>query len=77
MKMMKFANHLTKDRNAHPSSGVGIKAPDAGSYTGLPGGTDCLSRRGYLPGWLGKSPNVAIHWNVYRSGLRHRRLEGG
>jgi len=38
---------------------------------------DCLSRRGYLPGWLGKSPNVAIHWNVYRSGLRHRRLEGG
>jgi hypothetical protein len=37
MKMMKFANHLTKDRNAHPSSGVGIKVPDAESYTGLPG----------------------------------------
>jgi hypothetical protein len=38
MKMMKFANHLTKDRNVCPSSRVGIKVPDAGSFTGLPGG---------------------------------------
>ena len=38
MKVIKFANHLTKDRNARPSSQMGIKVPDAGSYTGLPGG---------------------------------------
>jgi len=38
MKMMKLGNHLTKDRDARPSSRVGIKVPDAGSYTGLPGG---------------------------------------
>jgi len=37
MKMMKFANHLTKDRNSRLRSRVGIKVPHAGSYTGLPG----------------------------------------
>jgi hypothetical protein len=38
MKVIKFANHLTKDINVCPSSRVGIKVPDAGSFTGLPGG---------------------------------------
>jgi hypothetical protein len=33
MKVIKFANHLTKDGDARPSSRVGIKVPDAGSYT--------------------------------------------
>jgi len=38
MKVIKFANHLTKDRDTRPSSRMGIKVPDAGSYTGLPEG---------------------------------------
>jgi hypothetical protein len=38
MKMMKLGNHLTKDRDTRPSSRMGIKVPDAGSYTGLPEG---------------------------------------